>query len=597
MKLRALGDLKRQNLTAQDVTKQYTDLESELRAARAMESRLLEVIKTGKGEIKDLLEAEKELGNVRGKLEKIQGEMSYYNNLVALSTLQVTMFEKDIQQAASLTETETADMGVETEDVEKARGETIKAIDEVKGRIVESQLKQFDGGQLNGRVVAEVSPERAGQVIDRIKQLGKVARLDVQRQTITANGSPAPTVAVNAGGPTPRVERRDTRIVASFYNLANLSPRTTTNVSLACADLEQAYRTTIARALKSDGARVVSSNINRQQNGQTGQDEATVTFEVKSGDADAVLNDVKSGGEVMRVETTENTDTAKVTTARRAFVVQLVPFAGARPRQVTTRNLAAADVAKSFAALIETARKANARVVVSKLEQNSGQPTSAWLDLELRRENAAAIDAAIGAAGDVVGGSVEVASDQQATLESKVQYKIGLAPADQLPPRERTVLTVENRDVEAAVAAMAQATISAGGRVVDSNVAKEPSGRTTARLILDLPIDKSASIVDRARESGVVRVSQTAKNQTVPAGALARSRVELTLTSPERIVEEGRGVGSTLRNGLATSVAGLMWSLQLIVIGLCLVAPWALMVWAGWKLLRRWRGTTAPATA
>ena len=87
LKLRGIGDLKSQKINAQDITKQYTDLESELRAARAMEERLLEIIKTGKGEVKDLLEAEKQLGVWREKIEQVEGEIRYYNNLVSLSTL------------------------------------------------------------------------------------------------------------------------------------------------------------------------------------------------------------------------------------------------------------------------------------------------------------------------------------------------------------------------------------------------------------------------------------------------------------------------------------------------------------------------------
>jgi hypothetical protein len=30
-----------------------------------------------------------------------------------------------------------------------------------------------------------------------------------------------------------------------------------------------------------------------------------------------------------------------------------------------------------------------------------------------------------------------------------------------------------------------------------------------------------------------------------------------------------------------------MWSLQLIVIGLCFVIPWLLILWGGWRLLKR----------
>jgi hypothetical protein len=36
-------------------------------------------------------------------------------------------------------------------------------------------------------------------------------------------------------------------------------------------------------------------------------------------------------------------------------------------------------------------------------------------------------------------------------------------------------------------------------------------------------------------------------------------------------------------------VTGLLWSLQLIVVGLLLVAPWALIVYVGWRLFRRAR--------
>src|SRR3712207_5077815 len=52
LKLRGLGDLKHSRIAAQDVTKQYTDLDAQLRAAKAMEERYLTQIKSGKGTIK-----------------------------------------------------------------------------------------------------------------------------------------------------------------------------------------------------------------------------------------------------------------------------------------------------------------------------------------------------------------------------------------------------------------------------------------------------------------------------------------------------------------------------------------------------------------
>jgi hypothetical protein len=56
-----------------------------------MEDRLLGIIKSGKGEIKDLLQAEKELGVWRTKIEEFEGELRYYANLAALSTLTLTL--------------------------------------------------------------------------------------------------------------------------------------------------------------------------------------------------------------------------------------------------------------------------------------------------------------------------------------------------------------------------------------------------------------------------------------------------------------------------------------------------------------------------
>src|SRR5262249_22741040 len=106
LQLRGIGDLKSQKLNAEDVSKQYTDTESRLKAARAMEERLLAIIKEGKGQIKDLLAAEKELGEWRTKIEQFVGEMKYYDNLVSMATLNLTLYEKDIKTPASAIETE-----------------------------------------------------------------------------------------------------------------------------------------------------------------------------------------------------------------------------------------------------------------------------------------------------------------------------------------------------------------------------------------------------------------------------------------------------------------------------------------------------------
>ena len=61
-------------------------------------------------------------------------------------------------------------------------------------------------------------------------------------------------------------------------------------------------------------------------------------------------------------------------------------------------------------------------------------------------------------------------------------------------------------------------------------------------------------------------------------------RIDITLANADVIVPDDKGLASTLRGSFATTVTGLLWSLQLIIVGLCFVGPWALIIW----LLVRW---------
>jgi glycine cleavage system regulatory protein len=580
LKLRALGELKRQNLTAQDVSKQYSDLESEMRGARAMEERLIEMIKSGKGEIKDLLAAEKELAVWRGKLEKIQGEINYYNNLISLSTLKIDLTEKNIATAAAATQQENVNIGVETDEVEKARADAIKAIDDAKGRIIESEMKKLDAGQLAAKIVAEVPQDAAGPVIDRLKQLGKVARLDIERKQTTPGGeTPAPGA---------RVEEKPTRLIVSLYNLANVAPRQTTNLNLASDDVETVYHRIIARVDEA-GGRVVSSNLNRAKADQIS---GTIQFEIKSSDAATVLNDVRGSGEVMRMDMVENPDTANVTGAKRGFVVQLYSVSQIAPRETSSVQLAASDVVETHRLLAEAARVAGARVLASQVNQQDRSNVSGVLDVEVKRDKLADFDKALVAAGDVMARNVTRSADLDNTIDSKVRLQISLAGADRVPPRQTNVLAVEVRDVEGTAAKIASSTAGVGGRVIDSNLSKEASGRTIARVILDLPLAQADRIVEQIKASGGVRVEREATSAQIPEGKLSRARVEATFATPDAIVAADQGLWGSIREGLSTSAAGLLWSLRILVVGLCFVVPWAAILWGGWKVTRRARGAT-----
>jgi hypothetical protein len=100
-KVRGLGELKNQTLGTDDVTKQYFDTDARLKNARIMEQRLVDMLKTKTGKVSDLLEVERELSRVRENIEKMQGELKYWDSQVQLATVTISLAEKDLEEPAA----------------------------------------------------------------------------------------------------------------------------------------------------------------------------------------------------------------------------------------------------------------------------------------------------------------------------------------------------------------------------------------------------------------------------------------------------------------------------------------------------------------
>ncbi|MCR8845756.1 DUF4349 domain-containing protein [Paenibacillus sp. SC116] len=85
--------------TTQDVTEEYVDLESRLKAKRLVESRLLAYIeKATKAD--DLLSFSDTLATTQEEIERILGRQKYLNNLVSMSTIQLRVYESSENVAA-----------------------------------------------------------------------------------------------------------------------------------------------------------------------------------------------------------------------------------------------------------------------------------------------------------------------------------------------------------------------------------------------------------------------------------------------------------------------------------------------------------------
>ncbi|HZE99710.1 MAG TPA: DUF4349 domain-containing protein [Planctomycetota bacterium] len=579
LKLRALGDLKSQRIGSEDVTKSYMDLESRLRAAKTMEERLIAIIKDGKGSIKDLLAAEKELGEWRTKIEQMIGEINYYNNLIEHSTLAITLTEKEIRAPFGLIETERVEMGLEVEDAEKAYTAALAAVAEAKGRVSRSELKQLEQGQFNAIIQFEAAPAAAGPLRDRLKQLGALARLDIRRTQDPQGGSGKPQDA--------KIRQNDTQFQVSLYNLANIAPRETVQVTLACTDAEQSYKDVLDRVEKAAG-RVLSSNLSRQKADQT---TGRIQFQVKAADAEAVLQDVRAAGEVLRLEVTETTDTSTATRTKRGFNISFFGLGSVQPRETSTVVLASKDVAAAYRALLDAAKVADARIVGAQLNESDRKNMMATLSVEIRRERETALAEAAAKAGDVYTRTSSRAPESENVVDSKTLIHFRLFNAASIPARETVTLSVEVNDVDATSKALEA---EFRGRIVDAKQTRDASGRRESSLTIDVPLKDAAGAAERIKGLGTVLEHGASKNTEVPDNDLALARLEVKVSN-EVLLGRDSGPWANLKRGLSISLQAGSWALMLIMIGVCFVCPLLLAVWGALKLRRRFAAKPAPA--
>jgi hypothetical protein len=79
-------EVRSENVTGEDVTAQYVDLESRLRNLEAAEAQLMEIMDSA-DETEDVLAVYNQLVTTRGEIEMVRGQMKYYEESAALSSI------------------------------------------------------------------------------------------------------------------------------------------------------------------------------------------------------------------------------------------------------------------------------------------------------------------------------------------------------------------------------------------------------------------------------------------------------------------------------------------------------------------------------
>lgn len=508
------GELKSQKLGSSDITKMYTDMESRLKGARAMEERLLKMIQEGKGDIKQLLEAERELGVWRTKIEELEGELRYYGSLAALSTLTITLVEREIRAAASMTECEVVQSGVEVEDVDTAFREATKAIFDAKGRITKSELKQLTGGQYTATLNFEVAPEQSGAIRDRLKQLGRVARLEINR-VITAEGTPVKGLLPKRG---------DTQFFVQFYNLANIAPRETATAAIAVTDVPAAYAT-LRTAIEKAKGRVINAQLNETDKANVS---ATLDFEVKRPEDGAVQLAMQGVGETLSRNVTRAAESDTVTDTKVLFRLTLTNANRLTPRETTTVAVAVPDLPTSYKAVLEAVEKAKGRILTSNLNETDRQNVNAQIDFEAKRSDEMALLTAFGTNNEILSRSTTRVPDATNVTDSKVLFRVTMSSLARLQPSETVSLIVAVTDIPAGYKSVLASVEKQKGRVVTASLNEGDQQNVTAQLDFEVKRGEEPTVAAAVGPNGDVLSRKSVQS---PAGThVTESKVLIRVT-------------------------------------------------------------------
>ena len=196
--IKSLGKVRGENVGSEDVTERFIDLEARLRSALREEESLLSLLERA-NQVSEILAIERELARIRSDIERYQGQLSFLERRVDLSTITVSLFPPDVEVA----EPPSGSLTVEVSDVSRSVEEIKALVSRVGGELDRIFVAVRDGKE-SAEMTLRVSSRDFEQVLSSVEAHGKVRSKTVRETTPPAEGEATPSV------------RPDARIVLSF---------------------------------------------------------------------------------------------------------------------------------------------------------------------------------------------------------------------------------------------------------------------------------------------------------------------------------------------------------------------------------------------
>lgn len=87
-------------ISSQDVTEEYIDIDARLKTKKVLESRYLELLKKA-NKVSEMLEIEKQLSSIREEIEAKEGQLNYIQNRVSFSTITIEFYKSVAEESGA----------------------------------------------------------------------------------------------------------------------------------------------------------------------------------------------------------------------------------------------------------------------------------------------------------------------------------------------------------------------------------------------------------------------------------------------------------------------------------------------------------------
>jgi paraquat-inducible protein B len=89
----SVDKLDSKNINVLDVTEEYIDIEARVKTKKELQTKYIELLKQAT-KIDEILNIEREIGNLQTEIESVEGRMKYLKDKIAFSTLTVVYYQK-----------------------------------------------------------------------------------------------------------------------------------------------------------------------------------------------------------------------------------------------------------------------------------------------------------------------------------------------------------------------------------------------------------------------------------------------------------------------------------------------------------------------